>query len=106
MVTRFEVYLVSIDQEIGKQAKNTRPCVIISPDETNRNLSTVIIAPLSATRVKYPTRVEVDFLKAKRLVVLDQLRSVDKARLVKQIGEIESGERHTILACLAELFAE
>ena len=105
MVSRFQVYLVGLDHAIGKEAKNTRPCVVVSPDEMNRNMSSVLVAPISASTVKYPTRVEVDFLNSKRLVVLDQVRSVDKARLVKLIGEIDGSQRPEILNCLGEMFA-
>lgn len=106
MVKRFEVYLVNLDTEPSPDAKNTRPCVVISPDELNRHISNVIIAPLSAATTKYPTRVVVDFLNSERAIVLDQLRSVDKIRLVKKIGEIEAAARQETLDRLQELFAE
>jgi len=106
MVKRFEVYLVNLDPHPSQDAKNTRPCVIISPDEMNRNLETVIIAPLSATRRKYPTRVAVDFLNNERFVILDQMRTVDKTRLVKKIGEISGPAANKTLETLTELFAE
>ena len=106
MVKRFEVYLVNLDAEPSPDAKNTRPCVIISPDELNRHISNVIIAPLSAATTKYPTRVVVDFLNSERAIVLDQIRSVDKIRLVKKIGEIEAAARRETLDRLQELFAE
>jgi len=106
MVNRFEVYLVNLDAEPLKDAKNTRPCVIISPDEINRNLSSVIIAPLSALTTRYPTRIPIRFLNGERMIVLDQIRTVDKARLVKPIGEVEIHQRKAILDRLAELFAE
>lgn len=107
MVKRFEVYLVNLDAVPSKNAKNTRPCVVISPDEMNRNISNVIIAPISAAAAKYPTRILVNFLKSERQVVLDQIRTVDKTRLVKKIGEIDdAAERGSILKCLAELFSE
>ncbi len=106
MVKRFEVYLVNLDSQPSKDAKNTRPCIVISPDEINRNLETVIIAPLSSTKVKYPTRVAVDFLNNERFVVLDQIRTVDITRLVKKIGEISGEAEKKILEKLKELFAE
>jgi mRNA interferase MazF len=105
MVSRFEVYLVNIDAESSNDAKNTRPCVVISPDEMNRNISTVIIAPLSTPK-SYPTRVPVSFLNSERVVVLDQIRTIDNVRLVKKIGEIEKDERSEILKRLADMFAE
>ena len=106
MVNRFDVYLVNLDREPSKDAKNTRPCVVISPDELNRNLDTVIIAPLSSTQMKYPTRVSVEFLNNERAVILDQIRTVDKIRLVKKIGEIEKKARKETIERLQELFAE
>ncbi len=106
MVSRFEVYLVNLDPAPTADPRNTRPGVIISPDEMNRNLDTVIIAPLSSTRLKYPTRVPVDFLNGERFIVLDQIQTVDKARLVKKIGEIDTVFRKAALGLLNELFAE
>ena len=106
MVSRFDIYLVNLDAEPSKNPKNTRPCVVISPDEMNRNIASVIIAPLTASPAKYPTRVPVNFLNTERLVVLDQMRAVDKARLVKSVGKVEMSERKAVLERLAELFAE
>ena len=106
MVTRFDVYLVNLDDEPSKDAKNTRPCVVISPDEMNRNIANVIIAPLSAGGSSYPTRVPVNVLNSERLVILDQIRTVDKIRLVKKVGEVDVTERLAILKCLADLFAQ
>lgn len=106
MVNRFEVYLVNLDAEPSKDAKNTRPCVVVSPDEMNRNIATVMIAPLSAATSKYPTRVSVNFLNSERMIVLDQIRTVDKVRLVKKIGEIEKPAQKETIDRLLELFAE
>jgi mRNA interferase MazF len=106
MVSRFDVYLVNLDAEASKDAKNTRPCVVVSPDEMNRNISCVIIAPLSAATANYPTRVSVKFLNSERAIVLDQLLTVDKVRLVKKIGEIEKAVQKETLDRLQELFAE
>lgn len=106
MVSRFEVYLVNLDAEASKDAKNTRPCVVISPDEMNANVGYVVIAPISASQSNYPTRIPVDLLNNKRSVVLDQLRTVDKDRLVKKIGEIDRSAQKQTLDCLQEMFAE
>lgn len=105
MVSRFDVYLVNLDAEPSNDAKNTRPCVVISPDEMNRNIANVIIAPLSAATSKYPTRIKVNFLNNERMIVLDQIRTVDKVRLVKKIGEIEKAVQKETLERLQELFA-
>ena len=106
MVNRFDVFLVNLDPVPSKDARNTRPGVIISPDELNNNLNTVIIAPLASTKLKYPTRVPVDFLNSERHVVLDQIRTVDRSRLVKKIGEIDAVYRPSVIDRLNELFAE
>ena len=106
MVSRFDVYLVNLDVELGKDAKNTRPCVVISPDEMNRHVQNVIVAPISASGSVYPTRIKVSFLNRERAIILDQIRTVDKIRLVKKVGEVEKAEQKAILDRLQELFAE
>jgi mRNA interferase MazF len=106
VVNRFDVYLVNLDVQVSKDAKNTRPCVVISPDEMNRNIGNVIIAPLSAATAKYPTRVSVNFLGSERAIILDQIRTVDKERLVKKIGVIEKEVQRETLERLQELFAD
>jgi len=106
LVSRFEVYLVNLDPEVSHDPKNTRPCVVISPDEVNRNLNSVIVAPIASSKVSYPTRVAVDFLNGKRAVILDQIRTIDRDRLVKKIGEIDEASRRAIVERLQELFAE
>lgn len=106
MVNRFDVFLVNLDPSPSNDAKNTRPGVVVSPDEMNRNVDHVIIAPLASTNTKYPTRVSVEFLNSERMVILDQIRTVDKERLVKKIGEIGESSRGPILERLFELFAK
>lgn len=106
MVNRFDVFLINLDQQPSKDAKNTRPAVVVSPNEMNKNIEHVMVAPLSSTRVVYPTRVPVNFLNGERFVILDQIRTVDKLRLVKKIGEIDQPTRKQILERLSELFAE
>lgn len=106
MVNRFDVYLVNLDAAPSKDAKNTRPCVVVSPNEMNHNIQNVVIAPLSSVSVKYPTRITVNFLNNERAMVLDQLRTVDKFRLVKKIGEIDKTAQKLALERLQEMFAE
>ena len=106
MVERFDIYLLNLDAVIGKDAKNTRPCVVVSPDEMNRNLSSVIVAPISSSSIEYPTRLPISILNSPRLMVLDQLRTVDKQRLVKKIGNVEKPAQKDILDRLQEMFAE
>ena len=106
MVNRFDVYLVNLDDRPSDDPKNTRPAVVISPDELNRHVGTAIVAPLSATKVLYPTRVPVAFLNETRYVILDQVQTVDRNRLVKRIGELDQDARLLINEKLQELFAE
>lgn len=106
VVERFDVYLVNLDPTIGSEIQKTRPCVIVSPDESNRFISTVIIAPMTSHGNSYPTRVSCKFQKQKGQIVLDQLRTVDKKRLVKRLGCLLPSERMNVLHVLAEMFAE
>ncbi|MFH1259106.1 MAG: type II toxin-antitoxin system PemK/MazF family toxin [Elusimicrobiota bacterium] len=92
-VAQYDIFLISLDPTVGHEIKKSRPCVIISPDEMNRFISTVIIAPMTTQSHAYPTRIPVKFKGKNGWVVLDQLRTVDKARLIKKLGKIE---QHTI----------
>ncbi|MCX5935319.1 MAG: type II toxin-antitoxin system PemK/MazF family toxin [Pseudanabaena sp. LacPavin_0818_WC45_MAG_42_6] len=103
---RFDVFLVNLDPIIGNETQKTRPCVIVSPDEMNRNISTVIIAPMTTKGREYPTRVMCQFQNKDGQIVLDQIRTVDKSRLVKKIGQISQDEQREVLNILAEMFAE
>lgn len=104
-VRRFEVYLISLDPTTGSEMKKTRPCLIISPDEMNRHIRTVIIAPMTSTIKNYPSRVTTIFQKKRGQVVLDQIRTVDKARLIKKLGTISSSAEGKVLGILQEMFA-
>ena len=106
VVNRFEVYLVNLDPTIGSEIKKTRPCLIISPDEMNRYITTVIIAPMTTKGRDYPTRINLQFQGKEGQIVLDQIRTVDKTRLVRKLGDINQVTQQKVLAVLAELFAE
>jgi mRNA interferase MazF len=106
MVNRFEVYLVNLDPRPGDDPKNTRPAAVVSPDEMNRHVGHVLVAPISSSSPGWPTRIATEFLNSERFVVLDQLMTVEKARLVKKIGELDEPARAAVLACLSEMFAE
>lgn len=106
VVRRFEVYLVNLDPTVGSEIQKTRPCVVVSPDEMNRHIRTVIVAPMTTKGQPYPTRVPCRFAEKEGQIVLDQLRTVDKARLVKRLGEIDAETARNVLAVLAEMFAE
>lgn len=103
---RFDVFLVNLDPTVGSEIKKSRPCVIISPDEMNRYIATVIVAPMTTKGKLYPTRVACQFEGKRGQIVLDQIRTVDKARLVKPLGQITAEEQQRVLATLAEMFAE
>lgn len=102
---RFDVYLITLNPTRGHELNKTRPCVIISPDVMNSQISTVIVAPMTSKGRPYPTRVACAFQGIKGQVVLDQIRSVDKVRLVKKMGVLSPSARSQILNTLAELFA-
>jgi mRNA interferase MazF len=106
VVKRFDVFLVNLDPTIGSEIKKTRPCVVISPDEMNRYVATVIIAPMTTKGRTYPTRVACQFQGKDGQIVLDQIRTIDKTRLVKKLGQISQDEQVAVLDILAEIFAE
>jgi mRNA interferase MazF len=106
VVKRFDVFLVNLDPTIGSEIKKTRPCVVISPDEMNRYVTTVIIAPMTTKGRTYPTRVVCQFQGKDGQIVLDQIRTIDKTRLVKKLGQISQDEQRAVLDTLAEMFAE
>jgi mRNA interferase MazF len=103
-VSRFDVFLVSLDPTIGHELKKARPCAIISPDEMNRHIGAVIIAPMTTKGRRYPTRVECTFQGVEGQIVLDQIRTVDKSRLVKNLGRLSPVTADRVLNVLAELF--
>lgn len=105
VVSRFEVYLVRLDPTEGHEIQKTRPCIIISPDEMNRHISTVVVAPMTTKGNPYPTRVSVRFKRKVGQIVLDQIRTVDKSRLVKRLGKIDEATASRVLAVLTEMFA-
>lgn len=105
-VKRFDIFLVALDPTLGREIQKTRPCLIISPDEMNAYIGTVIIAPMTSKGRNYPTRVACTFKRVSGQVVLDQLRTVDKKSLVKRLGRISEATQGKVLDKLAELFAE
>lgn len=102
---RGAVHLVSLDPTRGSEIQKTRPCVVVSPDELNEHLRTVIVAPMTTGGQAYPWRVECRFQEQQGRVALDQLRTVDRERLVRHLGVLEEGVMMTVLGGLAELFA-
>jgi mRNA interferase MazF len=103
---RFDVYLVNLDPTVGHEIQKTRPCVVISPDEMNRHIATVIVAPMTTRGRSYPSRVPCRFQGTDGQVVLDQIRTVDGTRLVRRLGRLDARTQAAVLARLAEMFAE
>ncbi len=106
VVKRFDIFLVNLDPTIGSEIQKTRPCVVISPDEMNRHIATVIVAPMTTKGQAYPTRIVCQFQGKDGQIVLDQIRTVDKTRLVKCLGKLASDEQKAVIDILAEMFAE
>lgn len=105
VVKRFEVYLVKLDRTVGSEIQKTRPSLVVSPDEMNRFLSTIIVAPMTTKGRPYPTRVPCKFKGKRGYVVLDQIRTVDKSRLLKRVGRIDSETQSAVLSLLSEIFS-
>ncbi|MCH6559686.1 type II toxin-antitoxin system PemK/MazF family toxin [candidate division KSB1 bacterium] len=102
---RFDVFLVNLDPTKGREIKKTRPCLIVSPDEMNRFISTVMIAPMTTKSHDFPTRVSCKFQGKDGYIVLDQLRTIDKVRLIEKLGKISNKAQSEVLAILNEIFA-
>ena len=103
-IQRFEVWLVNLNPTKGREINKTRPCIVISPDEILA-LSTVLMAPMTTKGFDYPCRVPCTFKGKKGLILLDQIRAIDKSRLVKKIGSIDPGTQVKLCSSLQELFA-
>jgi mRNA interferase MazF len=102
---RFDVVLVSLNPTIGSEIRKTRPCLVVSPDEMNRHLQTLIVAPMTTHGRPYPVRVPCAFQGKQGLVALDQIRTVERARLVKRLGKLSPATASAVLAILGEMFA-
>ncbi|HSV85257.1 MAG TPA: type II toxin-antitoxin system PemK/MazF family toxin [Levilinea sp.] len=105
VVKRFEVHLVNLDPAIGSEIQKARPCLIISPDEMNHAIATVILAPMTARGQDYPSRVNCEFDGKAGQIVLDQMRTVDKRRLVRKLGRIGKDTQSQVISVLLEMFA-
>ena len=105
VIKRFDVLLVNLDQTIGSEIKKARPCVVISPDEANVHLRTVIVAPMTTRGRAYPTRVACRFKGKQGQIVLDQIRATDKQRAIRKLGRVSSETQSRILSSLEEMFA-
>ena len=105
IIKRFDVYLINLDPTVGSEIKKTRPCLVISPDEMNRNIRTVIVAPMTTAVKAYPTRVFCEFQGKKGQIVLDQIRTTDKSRLMKKVGTVDPQIQAEIISTLQSMFA-
>jgi len=105
VIERFNIFLVQLDPATGAETAKTRPCLVVSPDELNRAVSTVIIAPMTTVQRGWPTRVAVTFQGKTGEIALDQIRAVDKVRLVKRLGKLDAATADAVLDTLGEMFA-
>jgi mRNA interferase MazF len=105
VVNRFDVYLINLDPTVGSETRKTRPCLIISPDEMNRHIRTVIVAPMTTASKDYPTRISCKFKKKKGQIVIDQIRTIDKTRLINKLGYINPETQREVISVLQRLFS-
>ena len=106
VIRQYEVYLVNLDPTVGFEIKKSRPCIIISPNEMNKFISTVIIAPMTTKSKSYPTRVDLNFQGKKGYIVLDQIRTVDKSRLIKKLGATDLKTIQKIKKIILEMLVD
>jgi mRNA interferase MazF len=106
VIRQYEVYLITLDPTIEHEIKKARPCLIISPDEMNKNISTVIIAPMTTQSRFYPTRIPLRFTGKEAWIVLDQLRTVDRKRLIKKLGEIDQKTINKVKSTIKEMLVD
>lgn len=105
-LNQYHVYLVNLDPTIGHEIRKTRPCLLVSPDEINRHLKTVMIAPMTTKSHDYPSRVELRFDGRRAWIVLDQIRTVDRARLVKELGKINQRQIRRVKDVIREMLVD
>ena len=105
-MNQYDVFLISLDPTIGHEIKKVRPCAVISPDEMNRHIQTVIIAPMTSQSHTYPSRIPVRFQRKNGWIVLDQLRTVDKRRLIRKLGHLNQKTIRRIKALIKEMLVD
>lgn len=105
-IRQYDLVLVNLDPTIGSEIKKTRPYVVISPNEMNKYLQTIVIAPLTSSSKPYPTRVEIKQAKTKGWIVLDQIRTVDRTRIIKKLGNLTTTEIADVKAVIKETYVE
>jgi mRNA interferase MazF len=105
-IEQYQVVLVNLDPTIGSERKKTRPCVVISPDEMNKYLRTIVIAPMTTSSKNYPTRIEINHGNKTGWIVLDQIRTVDKKRMIKILGQLTIQEIKKLKSILKETYVD
>ncbi len=105
-ISQYDIVLVNLDPTIGSEIRKTRPCIVISPDEINHNLSTIVIAPMTSTSHNYPTRVKVRHNNKDGFVVIDQVRTIDKKRIIKRFDALHPVEIKKVKAIIKETFVD
>lgn len=103
---QYQIVLVNLDPTVGSEMKKTRPCVIISPDEMNNYLQTIVMAPMTSTSKAYPTRIEIKSNKKKGWIALDQIRTIDRKRVIKGLGSMTEKEIYKIKAVIKETYVD
>jgi mRNA interferase MazF len=105
-LTQYQIVLVNLDPTIGSEIKKTRPCVVISPDEMNKYLRTIVIAPMTTSSKDYPTRIKIKYINKNGWVVLDQIRTIDKQRIIKILGNLKTTEIQELKSVLKETYVD
>ncbi len=105
-IKQYEFVLVNLDPAIGSEIKKTRPCVVISPNEMNKYLQTIVVAPVTSSSKPYPTRVEIKQAKTKGWIVLDQIRTLDRTRIIKKLGNLATSEIENVKSVILETYVE
>jgi len=105
-ITQYSIVLVNLDPTLGSEIKKTRPCVVVSPGEMNKYLNTIVLAPMTTNLKKYPTRVAVEYDGMKGMIVIDQIRTVDKVRIQKVLGKITKSEIKACKDVIRETFVD
>ena len=106
VINQYEIYLVDLDPTKGHEIQKTRPCLVVSPDEMNHAIGTIIVAPMTTKSHAYPTRIELEFDGKRGWIVLDQIRTVDKSRLIKKAGKIQKKEISKVKEVLKEMLVD
>ena len=105
-IKQYQIILVNLDPTVGSEIKKTRPCVVISPNEMNKHLQTVVVAPMTSQSKRYPTRVEVNHNNKEGWIVIDQIRTIDKVRIIKVLDKLSTKEVDNVKSVIRETFVE